>query len=94
MTPKLNASFKSIIAQTYFLKRDYDNAIIWFEKIIDEHQDDLEWPACATILMANVYEFDNNQDKAKELYYQIIKKYPHSSWVKAATKNLERLNNS
>ena len=91
ITPKLTASYKFMIAQIYEVQNDQQGSFIWYNKIVDEHEDLLHWPACATYSIARIYEKNGQIQQAKQLYQKIIKFYPKSGWVKAAIEAIESL---
>src|SRR3989338_5311417 len=92
ITPELTAFFKSIIANTYLQKGDTENSLLWFQKIIDEHNDLLNWPACALYRMAFIYLDNNDRDKAIGCFQLILDKYPKSVWREHASDMLKELN--
>ena len=92
ITPELTAFFKSIIANTYLQKGDTENSLLWFQNIIDEHNDLLNWPACALYRMAFIYLDNNDRDKAIGCFQLILDKYPKSVWREHASDMLKELN--
>ena len=92
ITPELNAFFKYNTAHLCLQKGDIETAVLWYQKIIDEHSDLLNWPACATYSLGEIYSDQDDIKKARKLYQKIINKYPKSSWVKAASMELKNLN--
>lgn len=90
--PELDAFFKYNIAYLYLQQGKKDIAKSWYKKIINEHSDLLNWPACACYSLAELYQSQDNIKIAKKYYKRIISNYPKSSWVAAANEEIEIIN--
>ncbi len=72
-------------------KREYNEAALYLQKIIDQHGEDvLADDALYQLAMINEEHF-NNKDEAKRLFEKLILDYPGSTFAERARKNFRRL---
>jgi tol-pal system protein YbgF len=78
------------IGETYFLKKDYEKAILEYEKAIVKYPEGDKIPAA---LFKQALSFLELGDKtnAKNLLKRVIEKYPHSDQAGIAKKKLETI---
>ena len=78
-------------AQIFVKKRDYDNAITMYQKIIDEHIEEIRADN-SLFELANLYENQmKDLDKAKELYERIFIDFSGSTFAVEARKRFRKL---
>ena len=78
-------------AQIYSKKRDYDNAMKMYQKIVDEHVEEIRADN-ALFELANLYENQvKDIEKAKELYEKIFIDFSGSTFAVEARKRFRRL---
>jgi tol-pal system protein YbgF len=76
------------IGETYYLKKDYERAILEYEKAIVKYPEGDKIPAA---LFKQALAFSELGDKAnaRNLLRRVIEKYPHSDQAELAKKKLE-----
>jgi len=78
-------------AQIYVKKRDYDNAIVMYQKVIDEHIEEIRADN-SLFELANLYENQmQDLDKAKEIYERIFIDFSGSTFAVEARKRFRKL---
>jgi len=87
---ELSENAQYFIAETYFLRKDFEKAIIEYEKIILKYPNSDKIPI---ILLKQGMAFLELGDKknAKVLFKRIIEKFPRSDQAELAKKNLKGL---
>jgi tol-pal system protein YbgF len=78
------------IGETYYLKKDYEKAILEYEKAIAKYPEGDKIPAA---LFKQAYAFLELGDKtnARNLFKRVIEKYPQSEQAAIAKKKLETI---
>ena len=78
-------------AEIFVRKREFQKAVPLLEDIIKNFGKDIKGDD-ATFLLAEINEKElHNTDKAKELYQQLLEKYPGSLYVVEARKRFRKL---
>lgn len=78
-------------ARIFIQQKQYADAILPLQKIVDEHPTEL-WADDAIFMMADLYANHlNNNAKAQTLYQKIITDYPSSLWISEARKKFRAL---
>ena len=75
---------KSQIAHFYLLKGEDENALLWYRRIINEHQDLVEGPAYAHLSIAEYYYSKSELEKANDELNILLERYPNSAWANVA----------
>ncbi len=75
---------KYLLGMSYFLEGNYQRSIPFFENISDKSP----LKAKALLRMADAYYNVGNREKAKEVYYQVLRRFPDSEEAKQATLSL------
>lgn len=90
--PKLARSFLTeksddeiyLLGMSYFLEGDYQRSISYFDKVSDKSS----LKARAILRIGDAYYNIGNKEKAKESYYEVLRKFPDSEEAKQATISL------
>ncbi len=78
-------------AQIFVKKRDYDNAIVMYQKVIDDHIEEIRADN-SLFELANLYENQLQElDKAKEIYERIFIDFSGSTFAVEARKRFRKL---
>lgn len=77
-----------LIAEAYFLSADYNNAISYYNNVINKRRTKV---TDSIYKIANCYQKLNNQDKETEYLELLAKKYPRTYYGKRAKTELESL---
>ena len=80
----------SLIGDAYMEQKDYENASKWYDKA-SSYKPTKEFTPTYLMKAALAYEKLNKNDKAKEIYQEVIDKYWESSEVQSAKKYKARL---
>ena len=80
-----------LIGETYFLQRDYQTAIINYERV-EQFDRNLQWCSIAKLQAGKCYEMINNPDQAIECFQALIDQSPKSIYVEQAQQRLADLN--
>lgn len=78
------------IGETYYLKRDYERAILEYEKAIVKYPEGDKIPA-ALLKQALAFLELGDRTNAKNLLKRVIEKYPQSDQAETAKKKLETI---
>ncbi len=78
------------IGETYYLKKDYERAILEYEKAIVKYPEGDKIPA-ALFKQALAFLELGDKTNARNLLKRVIEKYPHSEQAELAKKKLETL---
>jgi tol-pal system protein YbgF len=78
------------IGETYYLKKDYERAILEYEKAISKYPEGDKIPA-ALFKQALAFLELGDKTNAKNLLKRVIEKYPHSDQAELAEKKLETI---
>jgi tol-pal system protein YbgF len=78
------------IGDTYYLKKDYEKAILEYEKAIVKYPEGDKIPA-AIFKQALAFLELGDKTNAKNLFKRVIEKYPHSDQADLAKKKLETI---
>lgn len=87
----LNDDILMVRAHIAIKKKDYNEAAMLYQKIVNQYGDDV-LADDALFNLAGINEvYFKNPEEAKRLYEQLIIKYPGSTYVNEARKNFRRL---
>ena len=78
------------IGETYYLKKDYEKAIIEYEKAIVRYPEGDKIPSALFKQALSFLEL-NDKTNAKSLFKRVIEKYPRSDQAEMARKRLEAI---
>jgi len=78
------------IGETYYLKKDYERAILEYEKAIVKYPEGDKIPAALYKQALAFFEL-GDKTNAKNLLRRVIEKYPHSDQADLAKKKLETI---
>jgi tol-pal system protein YbgF len=78
------------IGETYYQKKEYEKAILEYEKVMDRYPEGDKVPA-ALYKQALAFLEVGDKSNAKNMLKRVIEKYPHSIQAEAAKKKLESL---
>jgi len=78
------------IGETYYLKKDYERAILEYEKAIVKYPEGDKIPA-ALFKQALAFSELGDKTNARNLFRRVIEKYPRSDQAEMAKKRLETL---
>jgi tol-pal system protein YbgF len=78
------------IGETYYLKKDYERAVLEYEKAIVKYPEGDKIPAALFKQALAFFEL-GDKTNAKNLLKRIIEKYPHSDQAEMAKKKLETI---
>ncbi len=78
------------IGETYYLKKDYERAILEYEKAIVKYPEGDKIPA-AIFKQALSFLEVNDKTNAKNLFRRVIEKYPRSDQAEMAKRRLETI---
>jgi tol-pal system protein YbgF len=78
------------IGETYYLKKDYERAIIEYEKAIVKYPEGDKIPAAIFKQALSFLEL-NDKTNARTLFKRVIEKYPRSDQAEMARKRLETI---
>lgn len=78
-------------AQLELKRGKYNDAIVFYEELLKKNSEDI-YADDALFKLADINENQlKNNDKAKELYQQLLEKYPGSLYVVEARKRFRKL---
>ena len=78
------------IGETYYLKKDYERAILEYEKAIVKYPEGDKIPA-AILKQALAFSELGDKTNARNLFKRVIEKYPRSDQAEMAKKKLEAI---
>jgi tol-pal system protein YbgF len=78
------------IGETYYLKKDFERAILEYEKAIVKYPEGDKIPA-ALLKQALAFFELGDKTNARNLFKRVIEKYPHSEQAELANKKLEAI---
>jgi tol-pal system protein YbgF len=78
------------IGETYYLKKDYEKAILEYEKAIVRYPEGDKIPAALFKQALSFFEL-GDKTNAKNLLKRVIEKYPQSDQAQLAKKKLESI---
>ena len=78
------------IGETYYLKKDYERAILEYEKAVVKYPEGDKIPA-ALFKQALAFLELGDKTNARNLFKRVIEKYPHSDQAQIAKKKLETI---
>jgi tol-pal system protein YbgF len=78
------------IGETYYLKKDYEKAIIEYEKAIVKYPEGDKIPSAIFKQALSFLEL-NDKTNARSLFKRVIEKYPRSDQAEMARKRLETM---
>ena len=78
------------IGETYFAKRDYERAILEYEKVIAKYPEGDKVPA-AMLKQALAFLELGDKPNGRNLLKRVIERYPHSEQAELAKKRLEAI---
>ena len=76
------------IGETYYLKKDYEKAILEYEKAIAKYPEGDKIPAALFKQAVSFLELGDKMN-ARNLLKRVIERYPHSEQAEMAKKRLE-----
>lgn len=78
------------IGETYYAEKDFDDAILTYEEVLQKHGDNPKVPAA---MLKQAYAFLELKDKkaARGILKELIERYPESEQAKAAKEKLKKL---
>lgn len=80
-----------LMANIYRKQRDYDSAVVYYEKVIDKHAENIRGDN-AMYELAELYEKRlNNPEKASELYEKIFMEFSNSTYAIEARKRFREM---
>jgi|Deesub1362A_J573_1020465.scaffolds.fasta_scaffold00004_435 tol-pal system protein YbgF len=81
------------IAETYYAQKDYDDAILAYEELLQNYKKSLKVPGA---MLKQAFAFLELGDKkaARGILRELIEKYPDSEQAKAAKEKLEKISGS
>ena len=78
------------IGETYYLKKDFEKAILEYEKAIAKYPEGDKIPA-ALFKQALAFSELGDKTNARNLFKRVIERYPHSDQAEMAKKRLETI---
>ena len=87
---KLSDNAQFWIGETYYLKKDYEKAILEYEKAIAKYPEGDKIPA-ALFKQALAFLELGDKTNARNLLKRVIERYPHSEQAEMAKKRLETI---
>jgi TolA-binding protein len=78
------------VADDYFAKKDYQNAILWYEKYREKFPNGKKIPE-ALLRMGLSFQALKMKEEAKGFYNELIQKFPKSEQAKAARARLAKI---
>ncbi len=91
---RIQAQARFLIAESYFLHRNYSQAINEIKKFNIEYPESKETGAKAHLLMGDIYAIFGQKEEIVNAYLQVIKKYPQQTrWVNAAMERILSIGN-
>jgi tol-pal system protein YbgF len=78
------------LGESYYVTRNFDNAMREFEKLVAEHPDSQKL-SHALLKVGYIHDELGQKEKAREVLTELTKSYPNSTAAGLATKRLERM---
>ncbi|MEN3014362.1 MAG: tetratricopeptide repeat protein [Endomicrobiia bacterium] len=78
-----------MLAESYFLIEDYQQALKYYAKIVLVYGNQPQYLLPAYFKAGNCYEKLGEIEKAKEMYKEIVQKYPNSEYASKAAEKLK-----
>ncbi|MCK5533603.1 tetratricopeptide repeat protein [bacterium] len=80
------------VGNTYFFVRNYENAIVYFKRIINKYPK-IEKIIDVEYMLGRSYESTNRYKEAKEVYRGILEKYPKNDYRTVIEKKMQLIFN-
>lgn len=89
-TSKFSDNAQYWLGESYYVTRNFDNAMREFEKLVAEHPESQKLTH-ALLKVGYIHDELGQKEKAREVLTELTKNYPNSTAAGLATKRLERM---